>query len=324
MKKKFDFKKFLLLNAPYIMIGYATDIISKMYRCSPVAGASEKVRFLIQNAGDLLSLFPSIHPIDIFVGFIAGYALKFFINQRAKNAKKFRNGTEYGSACWGTAADIEPFMDSVPSKNIPLTKTECLTMNSRPNNPKYARNKNILVIGGSGSGKTRFFVKPSLMQMHSSYVITDPKGSLIVETGKMLERHGYKIKTFNTINFKKSMKYNPFHYIRSEKDILKLVNVLIENTKGEGNQSQGDFWEKAERLLFMAYIGFIWYECKEEEHNFNYLIKMINASETSEEDENFKNGIDLLFERLEKRDPEHFAVKQYRKYKLAAGVATCN
>ena len=273
-------------------------------------------------------------------GIFCAIALKLAVYIKGKNAKKFRPGKEYGSARWGTEKDIEPYIDDVFENNIILTETERLMMSNRPKNPKYARNKNILVIGGSGSGKTRFFLKANLMQMHSSYVITDPKGQVLLECGKMLlkgtpktdengmflrDKNGkivyepYRIKVFNTINFEKSMHYNPFAYIRSEKDILKLVNTLIINTKGEGNQTTEDFWVKAERLLYQAYIGYIWYECVEEERNFNTLIKMINASETREDDEDFKNSVDLMFEELEEREPEHFAVKQYKKYKLAAG-----
>ena len=238
---------------------------------------------------------------------------------KGKNAKKYRKGMEYGSARWGTAEDIKPYTDPVFENNIPLTQTERLTMNSRPKQPKYARNKNILVIGGSGSGKTRFFVKPSLMQMHSSYVVTDPKGTVLIECGKLLQRGGYRIKVLNTINFKKSMRYNPFAYLRSEKDILKLVNTIIANTKGDGEKSGEDFWVKAEKLYYTALIGYIWYEAPDEEKNFTTLLEMINASEAREDDEDFQNPVDLMFERLEEKDPEHFAVKQYKKYKLAAG-----
>ena len=250
--------------------------------------------------------------------------VRLIIYTKGKNAKKYRRGTEYGSARWGGADDIKPYTDPVFENNIPLTQTERLTMNSRPKQPKYARNKNILVIGGSGSGKTRFFVKPSLMQCTSkdfptSYIVTDPKGTLILETGKMLQRYKYRIKVLNTINFKKSMKYNPFAYLRSEKDILKLVNTIIANTKGDGEKSGEDFWVKAEKLYYTALIGYIWYEAPEDEKNFTTLLEMINASEAREDDEDFQNPVDLMFERLEEKDPEHFAVKQYKKYKLAAG-----
>ena len=268
-----------------------------------------------------LSWLPSIALQDLTVGVLVASALKLVVYYRSKNAKKFRQGVEYGSARWGNRKDIEPFMDPVFENNVILTETERLTMNSRPKAPKYARNKNVIVIGGSGSGKTRFYVKPNLMQMtdHVSYVVTDPKGTIIVECGKMLVNGGYRIKVLNTINFKKSMHYNPFHYIRSEKDILKLVNTIIANTKGEGEKSTEDFWVKAERLLYSALIGYIWYEAPEEEQNFSTLLEFINASETREDDEEFKNAVDELFEELEAENPEHFAVRQYRKYKLAAG-----
>ena len=268
-----------------------------------------------------LSWLPSIALQDLTVGVLVAGALKLVVYYRSKNAKKFRQGVEYGSARWGNRKDIEPFMDPVFENNVILTETERLTMNSRPKAPKYARNKNVIVIGGSGSGKTRFYVKPNLMQMtdHVSYVVTDPKGTIIVECGKMLVNGGYRIKVLNTINFKKSMHYNPFHYIRSEKDILKLVNTIIANTKGEGEKSTEDFWVKAERLLYSALIGYIWYEAPEEEQNFSTLLEFINASETREDDEEFKNAVDELFEELEAENPEHFAVRQYRKYKLAAG-----
>lgn len=318
--KDVDFKKAILMNIPYISMGYIADLISRIYRTAPGDDVSQKSMVLMKELGNLFSKpFPSFHPIDIGVGIICGVALKVIVLQKAKNAKKFRPGVEYGSARWGTKKDIEPFMDPVFEKNIPLTQTEGLMMSSRPSSPKYARNKNILVIGGSGSGKTRFFVKPSLMQLHSSYVVTDPKGTLIIECGKMFVKHGYKVKVLNTINFDKSMKYNPFAYIHSEKDILKLVNTIMVNTKGEGAQATEDFWTKAERLLFTAYIGYIWYEAIEEEKNFVSLLDMIDASETKEDDENYQNAVDLMFEELEKKKPDHFAVRQYKKYKLAAG-----
>ena len=267
---------------------------------------------------------PSFHALDICVGILGAILVRLAVYVKGKNAKKYRRGTEYGSARWGGADDIKPYTDPVFENNIPLTQTERLTMNSRPKQPKYARNKNILVIGGSGSGKTRFFVKPSLMQCTSkdfptSYIVTDPKGTLILETGKMLQRYKYRIKVLNTINFKKSMKYNPFAYLRSEKDILKLVNTIIANTKGDGEKSGEDFWVKAEKLYYTALIGYIWYEAPEDEKNFTTLLEMINASEAREDDEDFQNPVDLMFERLEEKDPEHFAVKQYKKYKLAAG-----
>lgn len=266
-----------------------------------------------------ISLLPSLKLRDLTVGLGLSLTIKLILWQKKKNAKKFREGKEYGSARWGTAKDIEPYIDKDFKNNVILTQTEFLTMNSRPKNPKYARNKNVLVIGGSGSGKTRFFIKPNLMQMHSSYVVTDPKGTLIIECGKMLERNNYSIKVLNTINFKKSMKYNPFAYLRSEKDILKLVQTIIANTKGEGEKSTEDFWVKAEKLYYTALIGYIYYEAPKEEQNFTTLLAMIDASEVREEDENFKNAVDYMFEALEKEKPNHFAVKQYKKYKLAAG-----
>ena len=266
-----------------------------------------------------ISFIPSIHLIDIMVGIIVAALIKVIVYTKGKNAKKFRQGKEYGSARWGNSKDIEPYVDEKFENNILLTDTERLTMNGRPKNPKYARNKNILVVGGSGSGKTRFFLKPNLMQMHSSYVVTDPKGTVLVECGKMLEKNGYDIRVLNTINFKKSMHYNPFAYLRSEKDILKLVQTIIANTKGEGEKSSEDFWVKAERLYYTALIGYLYYEAPEEEQNFETLLAFIDASEVREEDENFKNAVDYIFDALEKEKPNHFAVKQYRKYKLAAG-----
>ena len=262
---------------------------------------------------------PSFHPADVVIGIVGAVAVRLIIYFKGKNAKKYRQGMEYGSARWGTAQDIKPYMDDNPENNIILTETEGLTMSSRPKQPKYARNKNVVVIGGSGSGKTRFFVKPNLMQMHSSYVVTDPKGTVLLEVGRMLQKGGYEIKVLNTINFKKSMHYNPFVYIRSEKDILKLVNTIIANTKGDGDKSGEDFWVKAEKLYYQALIGYIWYEAPEEEKNIITLLEMINASEAREDDENFKNAVDLMFDELEQREPEHFAVRQYKKYKLAAG-----
>lgn len=265
-----------------------------------------------------------MHKNELLVGLTGAVGVKLMVYLKGKNAKKFRQGVEYGSARWGTAKDIAPFIDPIFENNILLTMTERLTMNGRPKNPKFARNKNVIVIGGSGSGKTRFYVKPNLMQMgkYISYVVTDPKGTIIIECGKMLVRHGYKVKVLNTINFSKSMHYNPFHYIHSEKDILKLVNTIMVNTKGEGEKSSEDFWTKAERLLYCALIGYIWYEAPEEEQNFATLLEFINASETREDDETFKNAVDMLFEELEKEEPEHFAVRQYKKYKLAAGVVS--
>ena len=313
-------KKLILINLPYILAGYFCDKIAWLWRVSPGSNASDKMMAAMNGLNDLFSNpLPSFSPKDLLIGIAGGVALRLVVYFKAKNAKKFRQGVEYGSARWGNAKDIEPYVDSVFENNVILTETERLMMSGRPKQPKYARNKNILVIGGSGSGKTRFFVKPNLMQMHSSYVVTDPKGTVLVECGKMLLKNGYKVKVLNTINFKKSMHYNPFTYIRSEKDILKLVNTIILNTKGEGQQSGEDFWVKAEKLYYTALIGYIWYECVEEEQNFTTLLDMINASEAREDDEEFKNPVDLMFDELEEREPDHFAVKQYKKYKLAAG-----
>ena len=315
-----DKKKLILMNLPYILAGYFCDKIAWLWRVSPGSNASDKMMAAMNGLNDLFSNpLPSFFPKDLLVGIAGGVALRLVVYFKAKNAKKFRQGVEYGSARWGNAKDIEPYVDPVFENNVILTETERLMMSGRPKQPKYARNKNILVIGGSGSGKTRFFVKPNLMQMHSSYVVTDPKGTVLVECGKMLLKNGYKVKVLNTINFKKSMHYNPFAYIRSEKDILKLVNTIILNTKGEGQQSGEDFWVKAEKLYYTALIGYIWYECVEEEQNFTTLLDMINASEAREDDEEFKNPVDLMFDELEEREPDHFAVKQYKKYKLAAG-----
>ena len=315
-----DAKKLLLLNVPYILAGYFCDKVAWLWRVSEGADASAKMIAAMNGFDTLFSNpLPSFHPRDLLMGAGCGIALRLVVYYKAKNAKKFRHGKEYGSARWGNAKDIEPYMDSVFENNVLLTQTERLMMSGRPKQPKYARNKNILVIGGSGSGKTRFFVKPNLMQMHSSYVVTDPKGTVLVECGKMLKRGKYKIKVLNTINFAKSMHYNPFAYLRSEKDILKLVNTIIVNTKGEGQQSGEDFWIKAEKLYYTALIAYIWYEAPEEEQNFAMLIDLIDASEAREDDENFKNAVDLLFEELEAENPNHFAVRQYKKYKLAAG-----
>ena len=320
-----EIKKLLILNLPYLLFVWLFDKVGAAVRLSPGADASAKLLHLGDGFTTAFSsIAPSFHPADLLIG-IAGAGIgRLIIYTKGKTAKKYRRGTEYGSARWGGADDIKPYTDPVFENNIPLTQTERLTMNSRPKQPKYARNKNILVIGGSGSGKTRFFVKPSLMQCTSkdfptSYIVTDPKGTLILETGKMLQRYKYRIKVLNTINFKKSMKYNPFAYLRSEKDILKLVNTIIANTKGDGEKSGEDFWVKAEKLYYTALIGYIWYEAPEDEKNFTTLLEMINASEAREDDEDFQNPVDLMFERLEEKDPEHFAVKQYKKYKLAAG-----
>lgn len=321
-KQKIDVKKMVILNIPYVIFFYLSEKVAWLYRHCIRDSIVEKLGVVFLNFNlAFQNPFPSFHIYDIAAGITCAVALKLFVYYKGKNAKKYRQGVEYGSARWGTAKDIEPFIDPVFEKNIILTQTERLTMNSRPKQPKYARNKNVIVIGGSGSGKTRFYVKPQLMQMtpNVSYVCTDPKGTIIVECGTMLKNGGYTIKALNTINFKKSMRYNPFHYIRSEKDILKLVNTIIANTKGEGEKSGEDFWVKAERLLYCALIGYIYYEAPEEEQNFATLLEFINASEAREDDEEFKNAVDELFEELEQEEPEHFAVRQYKKYKLAAG-----
>ena len=317
MNKKI--KKQVILHIPYLFIALFMTKVVQGFRLAGGENLSEKLLHIGDGfSGAFESFVPSFHPTDLLLGIIIGVAIRLVVYVKGKNAKKFRHGREYGSARFGTAKDIEPFQDLVFENNVILTKTESLTMSSRPKNPKNARNKNVLIVGGSGSGKTRFWLKPNLMQCHSSYVVTDPKGSIVIECGKLLQREGYKIKILNTINFKKSMKYNPFAYIHSEKDILKLVTTLITNTKGEG-KSGDDFWVKAETLLYTALIGYIYYEAPEEERNFNTLIEFINASEVREDDENFKNPVDRLFEQLEKKDPDHFAVRQYAKYKLAAG-----
>ena len=313
-----DKVKFLKQNIPYLAFFYLGNIFSNHVR-SYVGG--DVIDKIFQGILELntMSFLPSIHTADILIGIGVAALIKFIVYTKGKNAKKFRQGKEYGSARWGTKKDIQPYMDEKFQNNILLTQTERLTMNGRPANPKYARNKNVLVIGGSGSGKTRFYVKPNLMQMHSSYCVTDPKGTIVLECGKMLEDNGYEIKILNTINFKKSMKYNPFAYIRSEKDILKLVQTIIANTKGEGEKAGEDFWVKAEKLYYTALIGYIFYEAPREEKNFATLLDMIDASEVREDDETYMNPIDRLFEALEKKEPTHFAVKQYKKYKLAAG-----
>ncbi|HGI2983613.1 TPA: VirD4-like conjugal transfer protein, CD1115 family [Streptococcus agalactiae] len=313
-----DKVKFLKQNIPYLAFFYLGNIFSNHVR-SYVGG--DVIDKIFQGILELntMSFLPSVHPADILIGIGVAALIKFIVYTKGKNAKKFRQGKEYGSARWGTKKDIEPYMDEKFQNNILLTQTERLTMNGRPSNPKYARNKNVLVIGGSGSGKTRFYVKPNLMQMHSSYCVTDPKGTIVLECGKMLEDNGYEIKILNTINFKKSMKYNPFAYIHSEKDILKLVQTIIANTKGEGEKAGEDFWVKAEKLYYTALIGYIFYEAPREEKNFATLLDMIDASEVREDDETYMNPIDRLFEALEKKEPTHFAVKQYKKYKLAAG-----
>lgn len=313
-----DKAKFLKQNIPYLAFFYIGNIFSHHVRVYTGGDVIDKI---FQGILELntMSFIPSIHVADILMGVGVAALIKFIVYTKGKNAKKFRQGKEYGSARWGTRKDIEPYMDEKFQNNILLTQTERLTMNGRPANPKYARNKNVLVIGGSGSGKTRFYVKPNLMQMHSSYCVTDPKGTIVIECGKMLEDNGYEIKILNTINFKKSMKYNPFAYLRSEKDILKLVQTIIANTKGEGEKAGEDFWVKAEKLYYTALIGYIFYEAPREEKNFATLLDMIDASEVREDDETYMNPIDRLFEALEKKEPTHFAVKQYKKYKLAAG-----
>ena len=304
-----------------MIFGYVLNKVSWLYGQQAGDNTLQKVLDTINGIGGAFhNPLPSFLPRDLLVGVGCGIGFRMVVYYKAKNAKKFRQGVEYGSARWGTAKDIEPYVDPVFENNVLLTATERLMMSGRPKQPKYARNKNILVIGGSGSGKTRFFVKPNLMQMHSSYVVTDPKGTVLVECGKMLSKNNYRIKVLNTINFAKSMHYNPFAYIRSEKDILKLVNTIIVNTKGEGQQASEDFWVKAEKLYYTALIAYIWYEAPEEEQNFSMLIDLVDASEAREDDENFKNAVDLLFEELEKENPNHFAVRQYKKYKLAAGV----
>ena len=338
--KQLNVKKLVLLNLPYILLGLFATNLGEAWRLAAGADVSAKMLSFFSTLPVALgSWWPSLHPLDLAVGICCGAALRLAVYLKSKNAKKYRHNMEYGSARWGTHDDIAPYMDPVFQNNVILTQTERLTMSSRPKNPKYARNKNVLVIGGSGSGKTRFWLKPNLMQMHSSYVVTDPKGTILVECGKMLQRgapklgkdgkpvkdkHGkivyepYQIKVLNTINFKKSMHYNPFSYIHSEKDILKLVTTLIANTKGEGKAGD-DFWVKAETLLYCALIGYIHYEAPVEEQNFSTLIEMINSMEVREDDEEFKNAVDLMFDELKEREPNHFAVRQYAKYKLAAG-----
>ena len=316
-----EIKKQIILHLPYLAFIYLFGKVGQAFRLAQGADISAKLLHIGQGfSAAFASAAPSFHPTDLLIGLAAAVIIRLVVYSKQKNAKKYRKGMEYGTARWGTAADIKPFIDPVFDNNVLLTATERLMMSNRPKDPKNARNKNILVIGGSGSGKTRFFCKPNIMQLHSSYVITDPKGSLICEVGQLLQRAKYRIAVLNTINFSKSMHYNPFAYLRTEKDILKLVNTIIVNTKGEGAQSTEDFWVKAERLYYTALIGYIHYEAPEEEKNFITLLDMINASDTREDDEDYKNPVDLLFDRLEEREPEHFAVKQYRKYKLAAGV----
>ena len=338
--KQLNMKKLVLLNLPYFLLGLFATNLGEAWRLAVGADASAKLLSFFSTLPVALgSWWPSLHPLDLAVGLCCGAGLRLAVYLKGKNAKRYRHNVEYGSARWGTHDDIAPYIDPVFQNNVILTQTERLTMSSRPKNPKYARNKNVLVIGGSGSGKTRFWLKPNLMQMHSSYVVTDPKGTILVECGKMLQRGApklgkdgkpvkdkngkviyepYQIKVLNTINFKKSMHYNPFSYIHSEKDILKLVTTLIANTKGEGKAGD-DFWVKAETLLYCALIGYIHYEAPVEEQNFSTLIEMINSMEVREDDEEFKNAVDLMFDELKEREPNHFAVRQYAKYKLAAG-----
>ena len=341
-----DVKRLAMLNVPYVIVFYLVEKLAWLYRHCVGDSLIEKAMALFLNFQLAFeNPLPSIHGVDVLAGVAGVVTVKLMVYLKGKNAKKYRQGVEYGSARWGTPKDIAPYIDPVFENNILLTQTERLTMNSRPKLPKYARNKNVIIIGGSGSGKTRFYVKPQLMQMtpNVSYCVTDPKGTILVECGEMLRRgtpkmkdgkevrdkngkvvyDPYKIKVLNTINLKKSMHYNPFRYIRSKKDILKLVNTIIANTKGEGEKSSEDFWTKAERLLYCALIGYIYYEAPEEEQNFSTLLEFINASETREDDEEFKNAVDELFEELEQEKPEHFAVRQYKKFKLAAGGVSC-
>ena len=319
MKKPLNIKKFLLPNIPYVFIALFATKLGQAWRLAPGMDFSVKALHLMEGfATAFSSLVPSFHPIDLCVGVAAALLIRLIVYVKGKNAKKFRKNLEYGSARWGRPEDIAPYVDPKFENNVILTRTERLMMSNRPKDPKTARNKNVLVVGGSGSGKTRFFIKPNLMQLHSSYVVTDPKGSIAVECGKLMLRNGYKVKIFNSINFKKSHHYNPFAYIHSEKDILKLVTTLIANTKGDG-KSGDDFWQKAETLLYTALIGYIHYEAPEEEQNFATLIEFINAMEVREDDETFENNVDLAFKELAQREPNHFAVRQYKKYKLAAG-----
>lgn len=319
--KKVNMKKLLILNVPYFLIGAVATNLGEAWRIASGTNMSEKLQGMVIG-GAFSAAFsnpmPSLHPIDLLVGVAVGGALRLAVYLKGKNAKKYRHNAEYGSARWGTHEDIEPFIDKEFSNNMLLSQTERLTMNGRPPEPKFARNKNVLVVGGSGSGKTRFFIKPNALQMNSSLVLTDPKGTVVNEIGHALVKNNYRMKIFNTINFKKSMHYNPFAYVHDEKDILKLVTTLIANTKGEGKGGD-EFWEKAEKLLYSALIGYIHYEAPEEEQNFTTLLEMINAMEVREDDEEFKNPVDLMFDELEERNPDHFAVRQYKKYKLSAG-----
>jgi type IV secretion system protein VirD4 len=312
-------KRFILLNIPYVLVDVFATNLGEAWRLSKLIDAPNEIGALVKALPIALSnLMPSFDPFDMMVGIICGVLLKVVVYVKGKNAKKYRHGAEYGTARWGNAQDIEPFMAPNFKDNVILTQTERLMMNSRPKRPKYARNKNVLAVGGSGSGKTRFFLIPNRLQMHSSYVVTDPKGDVVINTGKTLLRHGYKVKIFNTINFGRSMHYNPFAYIHCDNDILKLVNTLIANTKGDGKAGD-EFWQKAETLLYCALIGYIHYEAPEEEQNFNTLLEFLNASEVREDDEDYENPVDMMFNELEKKNPKHFAVRQYKKYKLAAG-----
>jgi len=320
LKGSIDIKKYVVPNLPYVMMFWFFSKIAEGYRLSAGADAVTKAMAAVSGLGATITAnpLPGFHPRDLLIGVIGAAAVRAAVYFKGKNAKKYRHGVEYGSARWGTQEDIKPFIDPKFPNNILLTQTERIML-GRNKIPKYNINKNVLIIGGSGSGKTRFHVKPNLMQMNASYVVTDPKGTVVLECGKMLQKGGYEIKILNTINFKESMKYNPFRYIRSENDILKLVNCIMENTKGEDSKGGEDFWAKAEALYYQALIAYIWYEAPEDEKNLNTLLEMLNASEVREDDETFKNAVDLMFDRLEQRDPEHFAVRQYKKYKMAAG-----
>ena len=319
MKGSIDIKKYVVPNLPYVMMFWFFSKIAEGYRLSAGADAVTKVMVAVSGLGATITAnpLPSFHPRDLLIGIAGAAAVRAVVYFKGKNAKKYRHGVEYGSARWGTQEDIKPFIDPKFPDNILLTQTERIML-GRNKIPKYNINKNVLIIGGSGSGKTRFHVKPNLMQMNASYVVTDPKGTVVLECGKMLQEGGYEIKILNTINFKESMIYNPFRYIRCENDILKLVNCIMENTKGEDSKGGEDFWAKAEALYYQALIAYIWYEAPEDEKNLNTLLEMLNASEVREDDENFKNAVDMMFDRLEKRNPEHFAVRQYKKYKMAA------
>ena len=317
-----NIKKLLLPNIPYVFIALFATKLPQAWRLASGTDFSAKFLHLMDGFSAAFQSFaPSLHPTDLCVGIAIAGIIRLVVYVKGKNAKKFRKNMEYGTARWGNAEDIRPYVDPTFQNNVILTQTERLTMNNRPKDPKTARNKNVMIVGGSGSGKTRFWLKPNLMQCHSSYVVTDPKGSIVVECGNLLLREKYRIKILNTINFKKSMHYNPFAYIKSEKDILKLVTTLIANTKGDGKAGD-DFWQKAETLLYTALIGYIHYEAPEEEQNFSTLIEFINASEVREDDEEFENPVDLMFKALEQEKPNHFAVRQYKKYKLAAGVVS--